>query len=393
MLPFTSSHLSMDQGLLEGVGIHSHGLVVFDPFSPELDNANKVVFATSGVGKSYACKVEALRALLLGIAYHVIDPEDEYRRLCEAVGGQFVRIAGSSPQHINPFDLPPADQEEGDALHRDPLAEKILGLHGLFALMLAEPRASLGQHETAALDAALYETYRRAGISPEPRTHHRLAPVLGDLHAVLVERGDPHGLATRLARYVDGSLGRVFASRTSINLDRPFVVFGVRDLEPELRPLGIYLIADYLWREVRRRRAPRMLLIDEAWQLVQHPEGARFLAAMARQARKHYLGLTTITQDVADFLATPEGHTVLANAATRLLLRQDASTIDAVTHTFQLSVGERQFLLSCGKGEGLFMARGSRVALRVVASPQEHALATTDPVELAALGRKGEGRS
>jgi conjugal transfer ATP-binding protein TraC len=282
MLPFVSGHLSMERGLLSGVGVHSHALVIFDPFSRELDNANKVVFAASGAGKSYACKVEALRALVLGIAYHVIDPEDEYRRICEAVGGQYVRLAGGSPQHINPFDLPPPETNADAWVLRDPLAEKVLALQGLLGLMLADRGAVLGQQEKGALDAALYETYRRAGITPEPRTHVRLAPVLGDLHGVLIERGNPYGLADRLTRYVDGSLGRVFSSRTSINLDRPFVVFGVRDLEPELRPLGIYLIADYLWREVKRRRAPRILLIDEAWQLVQHPEGARFLAAMAR---------------------------------------------------------------------------------------------------------------
>jgi hypothetical protein len=165
----------------------------------------------------------------------------------------------------------------------------------------------------------------------------------------------------------------VFSSPTSVNLDRPFVVFGVRDLEPELRPLGVYLIAEYLWREVRRRRVPRMLLIDEAWQLVQHEEGARFLAAMARQARKYYLGLTTVTQDVGDFLATPEGHTVLANSSAQLLMRQDASSIDVVAQTFRLSAGEREFLLGCGKGEGLFFAGGNHIALRIVASPPSSA--------------------
>jgi conjugal transfer ATP-binding protein TraC len=265
MVPFVSGHVSMERGILVGVGIHSNGLVVFDPFNRSLDNANKVVFAKSGAGKSYACKVEALRALLLGIAYYVIDPEDEYRRICDAVGGQYVRLAGSSPQHINPFDLPPREPDvEAEAL-RDLLAEKVLALQGLLGLMLAERGLELGQQEKGALDAALYETYRRAGITPEPRTHHRSAPVLGDLHAVLIERSNPYGLADRLARYVDGSLGRVFSSRTSISLDRPFIVFGVRDLEPELRHLGVYLIADYLWHEVRRRRMPRVLLIDEAW--------------------------------------------------------------------------------------------------------------------------------
>jgi type IV secretory pathway VirB4 component len=249
--------------------------------------------------------------------------------------------------------------------------------------MLADRGSTLSQREKGALDAALLETYRRAGITRDATTHGQPAPVLRDLYSVLRDQGDPHGLADRLERYVDGSLGRVFSSPTSVDLDRPFVVFNVRDLEPELRPLGVYLIADYIWRQVRASRKPRMLLIDEAWSLMQHEEGARFLSSMARQARKHYLGLTTVTQDVEDFLATSEGHTVLANSSVQLLMRQDSSTIDVVAQTFRLSSGEREFLLSCRKGEGLFFARGNHIALRVEASPMEHALATTDPAELA----------
>jgi len=382
MIPFTSSHLSMERGILYGVSVHNNSLVIFDPFSRELENANKVVFAKSGVGKSYACKVEALRALMLGVEYYVIDPEDEYRRVCEAVGGQYVRLSGTSSHHINPFDLPAAaPRNERDV--RDPLAERLLALQGLLGLMLADPGSTLGQREKGALDAALHETYQRAGIDRDPRSHSRPAPVLRDLYGVLRERDDPYGLADRLERYVDGSLGQVFSSPTSVDLDRPFVVFNVRDLEPELRPLGVYLIADYIWRQVRASRRPRMLLIDEAWSLMQHEEGTRFLSSMSRQARKHYLGLTTVTQDVEDFLATPEGHTVLANSSIQFLMRQDSSTIDVVSQTFRLSAGEREFLLSCRKGEGLFFALGNHVALRVEASPQEHGLATTDPAELA----------
>ncbi len=389
MIPFTSSHLSMEQGILYGLSVHNNSLVVFDPFSRELENANKVVFAKSGAGKSYACKVEALRALMLGIEYYVIDPEDEYRRVCDAVGGQYIRLPGTSSHHINPFDLPvrhtgpPATAPRDDSEARDPLAERLLALQGLLGLMLADRGSTLGQREKGALDAALLETYRRAGISRDPRTHSRPAPVLRDLYAVLRQQGDSYGLADRLERYVDGSLGSVFSSPTSVNLDRPFVVFNVRDLEPELRPLGVYLIADYIWRQVRGSRRPRMLLIDEAWALMQHEEGARFLSSMARQARKHYLGLATVTQDVEDFLATPDGHTVLANSSVQLLMRQDSSTIDVVAQTFRLSAGEREFLLSCRKGEGLFFARGNHIALRVEASPMEDALATTDPAELA----------
>jgi type IV secretory pathway VirB4 component len=383
MIPFTSSHLSMEQGILYGISVHNNSLVIFDPFSRELENANKVVFAKSGAGKSYACKVEALRALMLGVEYYVIDPEDEYRRVCEAVGGQYIRLSGTSSHRINPFDLPVAGLLTDGEGAVDPLTERLQSLQGLLGLMLADRGTTLSQREKGALDAALLETYRRAGITRDPRTHSQPAPVLRDLHTVLREQGDPNGLADRLERYVDGSLGQVFSSPTSVDPDRPFVVFNVRDLDFELRPLGVYLIADYTWRQVRRSRRPRMLLIDEAWSLMQHEEGDRFLSSMSRQARKYYLGLTTVTQDVEDFLATPEGHTVLANSSVQLLMRQDSSTIDAVAQTFRLSAGEREFLLSCRKGEGLFFARGNHIALRVEASPMEHSLATTDPAELA----------
>ena len=379
MMPFTSSQLAVERGLLYGENVHNRSLVVFDPFGAEQENANKVVFAKSGAGKSYACKVEALRALLLGVEYYVIDPEDEYGRICEAVGGQLVRLSGSSPHHINPFDLPPADGDEA----RDPLAERVLALQGLLALMLAEPGITLGQRERGTLDQALYASYRRAGITADSQTHDRPAPLLRDLLAALEQSKEPHGLAERLERYVSGSLGHVFSERTTAALDRPFVVFGVRDLEEELRPLATYLIADHVWGAVRRDPRPRMLLIDEAWSLMRYPEGARFLAQLARRARKRWLGLTTVTQDVEDFLGSPEGHTVLANSSVQLLMRQDSSTIELVAETFALSSGEREFLLACRKGEGLFLARGNHIALRVEASPLEHALATTDPSELA----------
>ncbi len=294
-----------------------------------------------------------------------------------------VRLSAISPHHINPFDLRPRGE---DGAPRDPLAERVLALQGLLGLMLAEPGQRLGQAERGVLDQALYETYRRAGVTADPETHDRPAPLLRDLLAVLEQSGEPHGLARRLGRYVTGSLGRVFSEPTTAELDRPFVVFGVRDLDEELRPIATYLIADHVWGRVRRDPRPRMLLIDEAWSLMRYAEGARFLAQLARQARKRWLGLTTVTQDVGDFLASPEGHTVLAQSSVQLLMRQDSSTIDLVAETFGLSAGERSFLLACRRGEGLFMARGNHIALRVEASPLGHTLATTNPAELAAGG-------
>jgi type IV secretory pathway VirB4 component len=382
--PFSSSTLSMERGVLYGIARHNHSPVIFDPFDPSLENANAVVFAKSGAGKSYFTKLMALRNLLVDVDFLVIDPEDEYRTLCAAVGGQYVRLASSSGQRLNPFDLPPFDYDEEG---RDPLAEQVAALLGLLELMLAEPGGSLGAHERALLDRALYKTYALAGISADVATHQRPAPVLREFHDVLAAtEGDlAASLAVRLGRYVEGSLRGLFSARTNVALDRRLVVFNVQALEPELRPLGIHLIANFVWNQVRRARRPRLLIIDEAWSLMQYPEGGAFLAGMARRARKYYLGLVTITQDVADFLGSEQGRTVLTNAAIKLLMKLDSATIDPVVAAFQLSPEERQFLLAAGKGEGIFFARGSHVALKVEASPAEHRLATTAPRELAAL--------
>ena len=417
--PFSSSTLSMPEGILYGTVPRNGSLIILDPFSPQLENANAVVFAQSGAGKSYACKLQALRSLACGIAVTIVDPENEYRRLCQAVGGQYIRLSPSSSQRLNPFDLfvPSSstssasstatrassdqanasnlDAEEDDEGAWDPLAEKIQALHTLLDLMLADHGpglpGSLTQREKGVLDRALYETYRRAGITPDPATHRQPAPILRDLYRVL--RGEDYheldttGLADRLHRWVEGSLARMFSAPTNVRLESPFVVFNIRDMDAELKPIGLALITDSVWTRMRRERGrvPRLFFIDEAWTLMQFPEGGRFLSALARRARKYYLGLVTITQDVQDFLNSEWGQTVLAQSAIKLLMKQDPSTIEGVGRVFHLSQGERQFLLGSNKGEGLLFARGSHVALRVEASPKEHALATTNPRELAAL--------
>ncbi len=380
MFPFASSTLAMARGVLYGIAKHNHSPVIVDPFDPSLENANLVVFAQSGAGKSYFTKLMALRNLLAGVDFLVIDPEDEYGPLCDAVDGQSIRLAASSNQHLNPFDLPPAG--EGDV---DPLAEQVARLLGLLELLLAEPGQALSIDERAVLDRALYRTYANAGITSDPATHDRPAPLLRDLHRVLADDPEDIGgsLAARLRRYVDGSLAGLFAGPTNVALDRRFVVFTIQALEPELRPIGIHLITSFVWNQVRRERRPRLLIIDEAWSLLQYPEGGAFLAGLARRARKYYLGLVTITQDVADFLGADHGRTVLANAATKLLMKQDSATIEPVVTAFQLSPAEQQFLLGAGKGEGLFFAHGTRVALTIEAGPAEHRLATTAPQELA----------
>lgn len=390
MFPFSSSSLTMERGVLYGIARHNHSPVIVDPFDETLENANMVVFATSGAGKSYFTKLMALRNLLLGVDFLVIDPEDEYRALCTAVDGQYVRLASSSAQHLNPFDLPPADQDEEA---RDPLAEQVAALLALLEIMLAEPGHGLTSHERALLDRAIYATYAAAGITEEVATQHGSAPLMRDLHAVLANTPGEMAmsLAARLQRYVQGSLSGLFSAPTNVALDRHLVVFNIQGLEPELRPLGVHLIATFVWNQVRRSRRPRLLIIDEAWSLVQYPEGGAFLAGMARRSRKYYLGLVTITQDVTDFLGVDHGRTVLANAALKLLMKQDAAIIDPVVQAFRLSVEERQFLLAAGKGEALFFARGSHVALKIEASPAEHRLATTSPRELAQGGGEADG--
>ncbi len=384
MFPFSSSTLTMERGVLLGIAKHNHSPVIVDPFDGSLENANLVVFAQSGAGKSYFTKLLALRSLLVDVDFLIIDPEDEYRALCGAVGGQYVRLASSSGQHLNPFDLPPAGEaDEG----LDPLAEQVAALLALLEVMLAEPGRALGNHERAVLDRALYQTYARAGITADPATHARPAPLLRDLHAALeASPGDvAAGLATRLRRYVDGSLAGLFAGPTNVALDRRLAVFNLQALEPELRPVGVHLITSFVWNQVRRRRTPRLLVVDEAWSLMQYAEGGAFLAAMARRARKYWLGLVCISQDVADFLGCDQGRTVLGNAAMKLLLKQDSTTIDPVAAAMRVSDEERRFLLAAGKGEGLFFARGAHVALTIEASPAEHRLATTAPRELAEL--------
>jgi conjugal transfer ATP-binding protein TraC len=306
-----------------------------------------------------------------------------------------VRLAASSAHHINPFDLPPppADLGANDNGGQDenPLADRVTALLGLFDVMLCGSASSVARSgsfdndERAVLDRALYRTYAEAGITADVATHKRPAPLLEDLHAVL---GDMPGdiaasLAVRLERYVKGSLSAgLFSGSTNVELDRRLVVFNIQQLEDELRPLAIHLIAGWVWARVRRDRRPRLLVIDEAWSLLRYAEGGAFVAAMARRARKYYLGLVTITQQVADLSADGHGETILNNAAQILLLKQKADTIDAATTRFHLTPDERQLLLGADKGEGLLLVRGNRIPLQVVASKAEYRLATTNPRDL-----------
>jgi len=392
-LPFVGPSLAMDTGMLVGVARVGQTPVLIDPFDRSLDNANLAVVAPAGAGKSFYCKLLAMRQLTSGTDCIVIDPEGEYRALAEAVGGQVVHLAASSPHRLNPFDLPPPpgappNRGNGVAEEEDPLAERVTALLGLLEVMLCRDSGTNGGSgaltnlERAVLDRAIYQTYARVGITTDPATHVRPAPLLRDLHMVLADTpGELAGsLAVRLERYVEGSLSAgLFAGPTNVALDRRLVVFNLQRLEDELRPLAIHLIAGFVWTRVRRDRRPRLLFIDEAWSLLRFPEGGAFVAAMARRARKYYLGLVTITQQVGDLADGGNGETILTNAAQVLLLKQKAETIDAATARFRLTPDERQVLLGADKGEGLLLVRGNRIPLQVVASKAEYRLATTNP--------------
>lgn len=391
MFPFSAAGIAMPEGVLFGVATDSHAPVIVDPFADALENANLAIFATSGAGKSYFTKLLLLRAALRGVEAIVVDPEDEFGALCRALDGQEIRLAGSSGQAINPFDLPPASGADDEA-GQDPLQERIAALVGLLELMVGEAERPLGPEERGVLERALEQTYAQAGITHDPASHGAPPPLLADLHAVLAGGADPAavGLASRLYRYAHGSLAGLFRHRTNVALQQGCVVFHLQSLEPDLRPIGIHLIAGYLWQRMRRDRRPRLLVVDEAWSLLQYPAGGAFLAGMARRARKYGLGLVTITQDVADALGSVHGRTVLTNAACTLLLKQNAATVAPLAEAFGLSEGERRYLLGAAKGEGLFSCRGARLPLRVLASPREHALATTTPREVAAREARPE---
>ena len=395
--PFISNALYMPQGVL--VGITPNGEpVVIDEWDESLDNPHEFAGAITGAGKSYFYKIRIMRELLQhrhrGLQVVVIDPEKEYEDLCAALGGDYVRLAPGSEQHLNPFDLLPQgsdlDAYVRDRSRGDRLADKVQALHALFDIMLADRgptgATTLSAREKGLLDRAIYETYRKVGITADPRTHDRQVPLLRDLYEVLKSEvcgQDEYGLANRLYRYVQGSLAGPFNAPTDVALNRHLLVFDIRDMSGELRPIGVFLITDFVWTQVLHSQRPRKLYIDEAWSLMQHPEGGRFLASLARRARKRYLALVTITQNPELFADDEWGSVVASNAATKVLKKQDRTSADAISARFQLTVGERQRLLTFGKHEALLLAGGKRVIIHIEASPLEHRLATTDPRELA----------
>ncbi|MEI6221999.1 MAG: DUF87 domain-containing protein [bacterium] len=380
--PFTSSDLTTGDGILYGLNRHNNSLVIFDRF--KLENANAVVFAKSGAGKSYAVKLEALRYLMIGTEVIIIDPEREYKALCEAVGGSYVQMSLNSPTKINPFDLPKSDYNATDA--NEVLRSKIISLLGLLKVLLGD----LSNKEDAILDKALLESYRQKGITADPTTHTTPPPLMGDLFNVLRTIPGSEGITDRLEKFVTGTFSGMFNQPTNVDIDKKFLVFDIRDLEDILRPMGMFLILDFIWNKVRSERKRRLLMVDESWIMMQHEDSAKFLFGMAKRARKYWLGLTTITQDVEDFLDSPYGRAIVTNASMQLLLKQSTAAIDKIAKVFNLTEGEKYLLLECDKGEGLFFAGPNHVAIRIIASYIEDQIITTDPKELAKREGKGE---
>jgi len=372
--PFISSELTSDDGILYGINRHNNSLILFDRFS--LQNANFVVFATSGAGKSYTIKLEILRSLMLGTDVIVIDPEREYKHLSDAVGGTYVNISLSSDSKINPFDLPRPMGE--DVRAGDIIRGAVITLKGLVRIMLG----SLTHQEDSIVDRALLETYAKKDITPQSDLTKVEAPIMQDFQEVLEGMEGAEDLALRLRKYTSGTFSGLLNHPTNVEMNNQLVVFSVRDLEDELRPIAIYTIVNYIWNVVRSELKKRILTIDEAWWLMQHEDSARFIFALVKRCRKYYLGVTTITQDVNDFLTSVYGQAIVNNSAIQMLLKQSPASMDLVQRTFLLTQGEKYLLLECGVGEGIFFAGQKHAAIKVVASYTEDQLITSDPRQL-----------
>ncbi len=372
--PFISSELTSDDGILYGINRHNNSLILFDRFS--LQNANMVVFATSGAGKSYAVKLEVLRSLMMGVDVIIIDPEMEYTHLSEAVGGTYINISLASESKVNPFDLPrPVGQQVST---EDVIRSAVITLKGLIRIMFG----ALTAQEDSLMDRALLETFAKKDITPSSDLATVEPPIMQDLLDVLEGMEGSETLAIKLEKYTTGTFSGLFNSPTNVNMNNQLVIFSVRDLEDELRPMAIYTLINYIWNIVRSVRKKRILVIDEAWWLMTHEDSAKFIFALVKRCRKYYLGVTTITQDVNDFLQSQYGRAIVTNSALQLLLRQSPASVDNIQKIFLLTEGEKYLLLESALGEGIFFAGLKHAAIKVVASYTEDQLITTDPKQL-----------
>jgi type IV secretory pathway VirB4 component len=376
--PFTSADLTSNDGIMYGINRFNSTLIIFDRFS--LENANMVIFAKSGSGKSYATKLEILRLLMMGIDVLVIDPENEYQNLASAVGGSYFRISLASDHHINPFDIPIIPQDEDPS---DVLRSHIVNLAGLLKIMLGQ----ITPEEDAILDRALSETYASHDIVPGKDFSNATPPRLEDLEKILENMEGGRGLAERLYKYTQGSYAGFTNQPTNIDIKNRLIVFSIRDLEDELRPIAMYIVLNFIWSLIRAQLKKRVLVIDEAWVLMKYEDGASFLFGLVKRCRKYFMGVTTITQDVEDFLRSPYGRPIITNSSLQLLLKQSPAMVDLVAKTFNLTEGEKSLLLEARVGEGLFFAGLNHVAIQIIASYLEDKIVTTKPEQI--LEQKG----
>lgn len=376
MFPFISFDLTSDQGVLYGINRHNAGLVLFDRFS--LENYNSVIFAKAGAGKSYATKLEILRSLMFDTDVIVIDPEREYEYLAEATGGRYFNISLSSDHHINPFELPEIGKDESPA---SVLRSHIINLVGLFRIMMG----GLTPEEDAIIDRAITETYALKDITPDSNFQNIEPPLMSDFEMVLSGMEGGESLAQRLSKYTKGTWSGFINEPTNIDINKKFVVFSLRDMEDELKPVAMYIITHYIWNAIRKELKKRIMVIDEAWWMMKSEDTASFLLGLAKRGRKYYLGLTTITQDVGDFLNSPYGVPIITNSSIQLLLKQSPTAIDKLQETFNLTDEEKYLLLESDVGEGIFFAGLKHVAIKIIASYTEDQIITSDPSEILAI--------
>ncbi len=376
VFPFISFDLTSNKGILYGINRHNSGLILFDRFS--LENYNSVIFAKSGSGKSYFTKLEILRSLMFDVDVIVIDPEREYEFLAEAVGGRYFNISLTSEHHINPFDLPFVREDESSS---DVLRSHIINLVGLFRIMLS----GMTPEEDAIMDNAIRETYALKDITADSDFSGTTPPLLSDLELVLAGMEGGASLAQRLLKFTQGTWAGFLNRPTNVDINKKFVVFSVRDMEDELKPVAMHIVMNNIWGSVRRELRKRMLIIDEAWWMMKSPDTASFLFSLAKRGRKYFLGLTTITQDVKDFLESPYGVPIITNSSMQILFKQSPASIDIVKKTFNLTDEEKYLLLESNVGEGIFFAGLKHVAIKVISSYTEDQIITSDPSQLLAI--------
>ena len=381
IFPFVSFNLTSDNGILYGINTYNNSLVLFDRF--QMENYNAVVFGKSGGGKSYTIKLEILRSLIFGAQVIVIDPEDEYKYLAETVGGTTIKISVTSDQHINPLDLPTPKPDESST---DIFRSHILDLTGLLRLMLGD----ITPEESAILDEALIQTYAIKDITPESNFANITPPVLSDLQNILEGLTGAESMAVRLKKYTSGTFSGFLNMPTNVSLDNNLIVFSIRDMEEELRPIAMYSILNYIWTSVRRTQKKRLLVVDEAWWLMKYDVGADFLFNIAKRARKYYLGLTTISQDVPDFLSSPKGKAIITNSSMQILMKQSPTAIEAVQQAFNLTDAEKYYLLEARVGLGLLFVGQDHIGIRVASSYAEDQIITSDPRQILEIEKAKE---